>query len=143
MLKIYSMPACAAARPLSRLEGVSRLRILRSLYMWFGSSAEFRIPDTSRVHLLSFMYIFLRGPRGGRGEKQFLYLTARGGSASRDAVASPVELEGRRALRGAGAEPERLVTKAWGMSVPVPVPVPVPAPVPVPVPVRIQEQNRT
>ena len=34
---------------------------------------------------------------------------------------------GRRALRGAGAEPERLATKAWGMSGPV----------------RIQEQNRT
>ena len=36
-------------------------------------------------------------------------------------------VEGRRALRGAGAEPERLATRAWGMSGPV----------------RIQEQNRT
>ena len=36
-------------------------------------------------------------------------------------------VEGRRALRGAEAEPERLATRAWGMSGPV----------------RIQEQNRT
>jgi len=34
--------------------------------------------------------------------------------------------KGRRALRGAGPEPERLATRAWGMSGPV----------------RIQEQNR-
>ena len=45
---------------------------------------------------------------------------------TRGAVGLSIPLvEGRRALRGAGAEPERLATRAWGMSGPV----------------RIQEQN--
>ena len=57
------------------------------------------------------------------------YLSQRNRSSiTRGAVGHSIPLvEGRRALRGAGAEPERLATRAWGMSGPV----------------RIQEQNRT
>ena len=60
---------------------------------------------------------------------QRTYLSQRNRSSiTRGAVGHSIPLvEGRRALRGAGAEPERLATRAWGMSGPV----------------RIQEQNRT
>ena len=56
------------------------------------------------------------------------YLSQRNRSSiTRGAVGHSIPLvEGRRALRGAKAEPERSATRAWGMSGPV----------------RIQEQNR-
>jgi len=72
-----------------------------------------------------------RAPR--RREGQFVYRERKQtgsnrSSITRGAVGHSIPLvEGRRALRGAGAEPERLATRAWGMSGPV----------------RIQEQNRT
>jgi hypothetical protein len=77
VLKIIQY-AGMCARPLSRLEGVSRLRILRSLYMWFGSSAEFRLPDTFRVHLLSFMYFFIFCAACGIKQEASTRLPARG-----------------------------------------------------------------